>query len=71
MQSLDDPAIVECSTAYGSSRFSIAMHYQVAEDHGYTAIADVDIMDENGSLALPVELTFEDRQKKSAIRRKR
>ena len=30
------------------------MHYQVAEDHGYTAIADVDIMDEDGSLTLPV-----------------
>ena len=31
------------------------MHYQVAEDHGYTAIADVDIMDEEGSMTLPVE----------------
>ena len=31
------------------------MHYQVAEDHGYTAIADVDIMNENGSMTLPVE----------------
>lgn len=26
----------------------------MAEDHGYTAIADVDIMDENGSMILPV-----------------
>ena len=31
------------------------MHYQLAEDHGYTAIAGVDIMDENGSMTLPVE----------------
>ena len=31
------------------------MHYQAAEDHGYTAIADVDIMDENGSMTLAVE----------------
>ena len=46
--------IVECNTAYGGSRASTAMHYQVAEDHGYTAIADVDIMDEEGSLTLPV-----------------
>ena len=29
------------------------MHYQVAEDHGFTAIADVQIQDENGSMALP------------------
>jgi len=46
--------IVECNTAYGGSRANTAMHYQVAEDHGYTAIADVDIMDEDGSLSLPV-----------------
>ena len=31
------------------------MHYQVAEDHGYTAIADVDIMDEKGSMTLTVK----------------
>lgn len=46
--------IVECNTAYGGSRANTAMHYQVAEDHGYTAIADVDIMDEDGSIALPL-----------------
>lgn len=46
--------IVECNTAYGGSRASTAMHYQVAEDHGFTAIADVQIQDENGSLTLPV-----------------
>ena len=40
--------------AYGGSRANTAMHYQVAEDHGYTAIADVDIMDEEGSMTLPV-----------------
>ncbi len=49
-----DGAIVECNTAYGGSRASTAMHYQVAEDHGFTAIADVDIMDEEGSMTLPV-----------------
>lgn len=54
VQSFDDPTIVECNTAYGGSRSNTAMHYQVAEDHGYTAIADVDIMDENGSMTLPV-----------------
>ena len=54
VQSFDDPAIVECNTAYGGSRANTAMHYQVAEDHGYTEIADVDIMDEDGSMTLPV-----------------
>lgn len=53
VQSLE-ATIVECNTAYGGSRANTAMHYQVAEDHGYTAIADVDIMDEEGSVTLPV-----------------
>lgn len=55
VMSLDNPTIVECNTVYGGSRANTAMHYQVAEDHGYTAIADADIMDENGSMTLPVE----------------
>lgn len=55
VMSFDNPTIVECNTAYGGSRSNTAMHYQVAEDHGYTAIADVDIMDENGSMTLHVE----------------
>ena len=54
VQSFENPTIVECNTAYGGSRANTAMHYQVAEDHGYTAIANVDIMDENGSMTLPV-----------------
>ncbi len=54
VQSFDEPTIVECNTAYGGSRANTAMHYQVAEDHGYTDLADVDIMDEDGSMTLPV-----------------
>ena len=54
VQSFDDPTIVECNTAYGGSRANTAMHYQVAEDHRYTEIANVDIMDEDGSMTLPV-----------------
>ncbi len=50
-----DGTIVECNTAYGGSRSSTAMHYQVAEDHGFTAIADFQILDEDGSMTLPVE----------------
>lgn len=55
VMSFTDPTIVECNTAYGGSRANTAMHYQVAEDHGYTAIAKVDIMDENGSMTLDVK----------------
>lgn len=47
--------IVECNTAYGGARASTEMHRQVAKDHGFTAIADVDIMDAEGAMALPVE----------------
>lgn len=47
--------IVECNTAYGGSRSETSMHYQVAEDHGFTKIADVVIMDEDGSVTIPVE----------------
>ncbi|MDR0706256.1 MAG: DUF362 domain-containing protein [Treponema sp.] len=46
--------LVESNTAYGGRRASTALHKQVARDHGYTAIADVDILDENGSISLPV-----------------
>lgn len=46
--------IVENNTAYGGQRASTARHYQLAKDHGYTDIAKVDILDENGSMTLPV-----------------
>lgn len=46
--------IVECNTAYGGSRAETAMHYQVAEDHGFTEIADFQILDEDGSMILTV-----------------
>jgi uncharacterized Fe-S center protein len=46
--------IVESNTAYGGRRASTALHKQVARDHGFTAIANVDILDENGSVSLPV-----------------
>ena len=49
-----DGTIVECNTAYGGSRSSSAMHKQVAEDHGFTAIADFDLMDEEGEVEWPM-----------------
>ena len=50
-----DGTIVENNTAYGGQRSSTAMHYQVAEDHGFTDIADFVVLDEDGSVSLPVE----------------
>lgn len=47
--------IVECNTAYGGSRAQTAMHYQVAKDHGFTDIADFQILDEDGSMSLKVK----------------
>jgi len=47
--------IVECNTAYaGSKRADTAMHLQVAADHGFTSIANVDILDSEDSISLPV-----------------
>lgn len=50
-----DGTIVECNTAYGGQRAATAAHRQVIKDHGFDAIAEVDIMDEEGSLEIPVE----------------
>lgn len=46
--------IVECNTAYGGGRASTAKHLKAAEEHGFTAIAPVDIMDAEGETKLPV-----------------
>ena len=55
VRSLGDASIVECNTIYGRSRLSTRMHMQVAEDHGFTKIAPVDIMDAEGSITLPMK----------------
>ena len=47
--------IVECNTAYGGSRSSTAMHMQLAKDHGFTDIAEVDILDAEDSMEIPIE----------------
>jgi uncharacterized protein len=47
--------IVECNTAYGGPRSNTVDHKKVAVDHGFTAIATVDIMDEDSSISLPFE----------------
>ena len=48
-------SIVECNTAVGGKRSNTALHYQVARDRGYTDIANVVIMDEEGSMEIPVK----------------
>lgn len=52
---LTQGTIVECNTAYKGKRFSTADHLRAAEEHGFTAIADVDIMDADGEVKLPLE----------------
>lgn len=49
-----DGTIVECNTAYEGRRCNVADHMQTAAEHGFTAIAEVDIMDAQGSMTLPV-----------------
>lgn len=47
--------LVECNTAYQSSRRHSSDHFKTAKEHGFTAIAPIDIMDEEGETALPVK----------------
>lgn len=47
--------LIECNTAYNGNRMSTADHLRAAEEHGYTAIARVDIMDAEGDTVLPVD----------------
>lgn len=46
--------IVECNTAYSGRRNTTEAHRKAAEEHGFTAIAEVDIMDADGDMLLPV-----------------
>ncbi|KAA6300409.1 MAG: hypothetical protein EZS26_003442 [Candidatus Ordinivivax streblomastigis] len=47
--------IVECNTAYGGSRSDTASHLEAAKEHGWTAIADIDILDTDGEISLPIK----------------
>ena len=46
--------IIECNTAYPGARNTAEDHIKVAEEHGFTSFADVDIMDANGEFKIPV-----------------
>lgn len=46
--------IVECNTAYDGKRNTFDAHWQTVRDHGFDAIAPVDLMDEEGQMKIPV-----------------
>lgn len=50
--------IVECNTAYEGRRNTSAAHWKTFEEHGFTAIAPCDILDEEGDMQIPVEHGF-------------
>ena len=47
--------IIECNTAYPGKRNDAKEHLKVAEEHGFTSFADVDIMDAEGEFKIPVK----------------
>jgi len=47
--------IVECDTAYGGRRADTASHQRVLEEHGFTAIAPVDVMNAEGVMNIPIK----------------
>lgn len=47
--------IVECNTAYDGARNTTADHLEVAREHGFTEFADIDIMDAEGEMKLPIK----------------
>lgn len=47
--------ILECNTAYPGERNTAKDHMRVAEDHGFTRFAEVDIMDAEGEIKIPFE----------------
>ena len=50
-----DGTIVECNTAYGGRRSTTEEHLKAAREHGFFDIADVDIMDSEGEIHIPVK----------------
>lgn len=49
--------IVECNTAYKGPRYETESHMKVFEDHGFAAIAPVDLLDGYGEVEIPVKDT--------------
>jgi uncharacterized Fe-S center protein len=49
--------IVECNTAYKGPRYETESHMKVFKDHGFAAIAPVDLLDGYGEVRIPVKDT--------------
>lgn len=49
-----DGTLVECNTAYWGNRNNTEAHLKAIEERGYNEIADVDIMDSEGEITIPV-----------------
>ena len=49
--------IVECNTAYAGRRNTTEAHLEAAREHGFFDIANVDIMDADGEIKIPVKDT--------------
>ena len=47
--------VIECNTAYPGARNNKEEHLKVAEEHGFTSFANVDIMDSEGEMKIPVK----------------
>ena len=47
--------IIECNTAYPGERTTYKDHIKVAENHGFTSFAPIDIMDAEGEVKIPFE----------------
>ena len=46
--------VVECNTAYDGTRNTTEAHWRTMEEHGWSKYFNVDIMDEDGEIALPI-----------------
>lgn len=46
---------VDSNTAYGGGRSTTEGHLQAAADHGFTAVAHMDVLDADGETALPIK----------------
>ena len=47
--------IIECNTAYEGKRNTSEAHWETMKLHGWTDVAKVDIMDEEGEIELPIK----------------
>ena len=47
--------IVECNTAYAGRRNTLKEHLKAIEEHGFTKIATVDLLDSEGEFDIPVK----------------